>query len=766
MSELPQFIIDLAFILVLAGFVTIICKKFNQPLVLGYIVVGFFASPNFKLLPNVIDTIDVSIWSDIGVIFILFSLGLDFNFAKIKSIGGTSLVTALTEFLGITTLGYICARLLGWSSIDSFFTGAMLTMSSTAVVSKTYEELNLLKERFTSFTFGILVIEDIIGIVLMVMLSTLAAAGAAISGIDMLSSIVELIFFLIICFVGGIYMLPTFFRKVGKYLTSETLLIFSLGLCLSMVVLANKMGFSSALGAFLMGSLLSGTAFTEKTKVLLAPVKDLFSGIFFVSVGMMVDPVIIVDYALPIIALTLTLILGKTIFSSLGVLLSGKDLQTALRCGFSLTQLGEIAFIVAAIGSSLKVTSSFLYPVFVTVSVISIFLTPIILRSADNAYTFIMEKLPPKLLRFLPSEDDEPVSDEERNHWQEFIYSYFTRITVLSTILIFITFFGQSKLRPYAHQVFDDYSADIASAIILLILMGPFLVALMFRRSSHKDLLASLWFQKSSNHLPILVLLFIKLAIGVFFILSVFTDILGFSKLVAFIIACLLTKFIYSSEYFAERYLQIEAQFLINLNAKTLALQKTHSPDHPAWLDEQFFVKRYRVKTNSNYGGSNLKELNLHRRYNVFVLEIKNGAKTLPVPTGDATIYSGSQLLLVGTLLQLENFELAITAHNMQIVPIAGETQQTLHNFLALQNSSNIEYYCYAMLIDKHSLLYGSTLKKSSYLNDINCLALGLERGNYTYLNPDPSFIFNKNDILWIIGTRDMIYKLFAKDTL
>lgn len=280
MSELAPLIEDLAFILVLAGIVTIFCKKFNQPLVLGYILAGFFASPHFNLLPNVVDTTNITVWSDIGVIFILFNLGLDFNFAKIKSIGGTALIAAVTELTGITLLGYACARLLGWQPIDSFFAGAMLTMSSTAVVSKTFEELGLLKERFTQFTFGILVLEDISGIIMMVMLSTIAAAGAAISGTEMLGSIGELAFFLIICFVCGIFFLPTFFRKVSRYLTSETLLIFSLGLCLSMVVLATKMGFSSALGAFLMGSLLSGTAFTETTKKLLTPVKDLFPGSF------------------------------------------------------------------------------------------------------------------------------------------------------------------------------------------------------------------------------------------------------------------------------------------------------------------------------------------------------------------------------------------------------------------------------------------------------------------------------------------------------
>lgn len=515
-----------------------------------------------------------------------------------------------------------------------------------------------------------------------------------------------------------------------------------------------------------MGSLLSGTVFTETTKKLLTPVKDLFSGIFFVSVGMMVDPALVVKYALPIAMLTIALIVGKTVFASLGVILAGKDLQTALRCGFSLTQLGEITFIVASIGATLKVTSAFLYPVFVAVSVISIFLTPSILRRADKASAWLMRRLPARLLRLLPQPDEAPASQEQRSAWKELLQSYFTRLTVFCVILSFLSYLGQSKLLPYCHKLFDGYTADIIAAVILLLCMGPFLMAVMFQRVAHTDLISSLWFQKTTNHLPLFLLLFLKIAIGLFFILSVFTGILGFSKFIAFAAACILAKFIYSSEYFVERYLQIESQFLINLNAKTLAERKKHTADHPTWLDEQLYVKRYRVATNSLYGGKSLKELNLHRRYNVFVLDIQNGSQILPIPDGKDVIYAGSQLLLAGTPRQLHNFELAIQSYDMQILPLATDNLQTLHQFLADPKQGSATYFCYAMPIDKHSPLCGSTLKKSSYLGNVNCLALGLERGNYTHLNPDASFVFKKGDLLWIIGTQEMMNQLFISETI
>ena len=394
------------------------------------------------------------------------------------------------------------------------------------------------------------------------------------------------------------------------------------------------------------------------------------------------------------------------------------------------------------------------------------FLTPSILRHADKVSGWLLRNLPARLLRLLPQPDEAPASDEQRSAWKELLQSYFTRLTVFCVILSFLAYLGQSKLLPYCHRLFDGYTADIIAAVILLLCMGPFLMAVMFQRVAHTDLIASLWFQKPANHLPIFLLLFIKIAVGLFFILSVFTSILGFSKFIAFAAACILAKFIYSSEYFVERYLQIEAQFMINLKAKALAAQKKHAANHPAWLDEQLHVKRYRVAATSLCGGKSLKELNLHRRYNVFVLEIHNGSQILPIPSGSAAIYAGSQLLLTGTPRQLQNFELAIQSYDMQILPLATDNQQTLHQFLADPKHGGTAYFCYAMPIDRHSPLCGSTLKKSSYLGNVNCLALGLERGNYTHLNPDASFVFQKGDILWIIGTQEMMNQLFISETI
>lgn len=765
MSHLAPLISDLALILLCAGIITLIFKKLKQPLVLGYIVAGFVASPHFSLTPSVTDVANIQTWSDIGVIFLLFALGLEFSFKKLVKVGGPAVISACTIIFCMILVGMCTGWLFGWKRMDCIYLGGMLAMSSTTIIYKAFDDLGLRQQRFAGLVLSILILEDILAIVLMVMLSTMAVSKNFEGG-EMVYSILKLVFFLILWFVVGIYLIPLFLKRVRRLMSDETLLIVSLALCFGMVVLAAKVGFSPAFGAFIMGSILSETIESEHIVKLVSPVKDLFGAIFFVSVGMMVDPALIIKYALPIAVLTAALIIGKTIFSSLGVLLAGKDLQTALRCGFSLTQLGEITFIVASIGAALKVTSDFLYPVFVAVSVISIFLTPSILRHADKVSGWLLRNLPARLLRLLPQPDEAPASDEQRSAWKELLQSYFTRLTVFCVILSFLAYLGQSKLLPYCHRLFDGYTADIIAAVILLLCMGPFLMAVMFQRVAHTDLIASLWFQKPANHLPIFLLLFIKIAVGLFFILSVFTSILGFSKFIAFAAACILAKFIYSSEYFVERYLQIEAQFMINLNAKTLAAQKKHAANHPAWLDEQLHVKRYRVAATSLCGGKSLKELNLHRRYNVFVLEIQNGSQILPIPSGSAAIYAGSQLLLTGTPRQLQNFELAIQSYDMQILPLATDNQQTLHQFLADPKHGGTAYFCYAMPIDRHSPLCGSTLKKSSYLGNVNCLALGLERGSYTHLNPDASFVFQKGDILWIIGTQEMMNQLFISETI
>ena len=370
MSEIAPLISDLAVILIAAGIITLVFKWLKQPVVLGYIVAGIIAGPAVPYIPTVSDPANIKIWADIGVIFLLFAMGLEFSFKKLMTVGGTAVIASITIVSGMMFLGYAAGNALGFSHISSIFLGGMLSMSSTAIVFKAFDDMGLRGQKFTGVVLGVLVVEDLVAVVLMVLLSTLAVSQQ-VEGMEMLKSILKLGAFLIFWSLLGIYLIPSFLKKVKPFLNDETLLIIALGFCLGMVMIATKAGFSSALGAFVMGSLLAETIEAEKIEKLVKPVKDLFAAIFFVSVGMMIQPDLLIEYLIPICILTILVIVGQVFFGSLGILLSGQSLKIALQSGFSLTQVGEFAFIIASLGVSLKVTDDYLYPVIVAVYNIS-----------------------------------------------------------------------------------------------------------------------------------------------------------------------------------------------------------------------------------------------------------------------------------------------------------------------------------------------------------------------------------------------------------
>jgi CPA2 family monovalent cation:H+ antiporter-2 len=400
MSHLAPLIADLALILICAGIMTLLFKKLKQPLVLGYIVAGFLASPHMPYTPSVGDTANIQTWADIGVIFLLFALGLEFSFKKIVKVGATAIIAALTIIFSMIIVGICVGLCFGWKQMDCIFLGGMIAMSSTTIIYKAFDDLGLSKQKFAGLVLSVLILEDILAIVLMVMLSTMAVSNHF-EGTEMLVSIGKLFFFLILWFVVGLYLVPVFLKRMRKLMSEETMLIVSLGLCFGMVVMAAHFGFSPAFGAFIMGSILAETIEAESIERLVKPVKDLFGAIFFVSVGMMVDPTMIAEYAIPIIVITLVVILGQSFFGTLGVLFAGQPLKIAMQCGFSLTQIGEFAFIIASLGVTLHVTSHFLYPIVVAVSVITTFLTPYMIRLAGPASEYADKHLPQKWMAFI-----------------------------------------------------------------------------------------------------------------------------------------------------------------------------------------------------------------------------------------------------------------------------------------------------------------------------------------------------------------------------
>ncbi|MBO4486633.1 MAG: cation:proton antiporter [Prevotella sp.] len=520
MSELEPLIADLALILICAGVMTLLFKKLKQPVVLGYIVAGFIASPNMPYMPSVTDLHGVHLWSEIGVIFLLFALGLEFSFRKILRMGAAPIIAAGAVITGMMLVGMFTGQLFGWSQMDCIYLGGMLAMSSTTIIFKAFDDMGLRQKRFASLVLSVLIIEDILAIVLMVMLSTLAVSKEF-EGTQMLMSILKLVFFLVLWFVVGIFLIPLFLKKTRNLMSDETLLITALALCFGMVVIASAVGFSAAFGAFIMGSIMAETLEAEKIEHLVAPVKDLFGAIFFVSVGMMVDVALIVEYIVPILCIIVAIMLGHTLLSTGGFLLAGQPLKTAMQCSFSLTQIGEFAFILATLGTSLHVTSDFLYPIVVAVSVFTTFTTPYMIRLAAPAYSVVERILPPRWRSNLQSYAEASVDEQEetagqRSHWKAHLKNVGVAVGIHSVlcmaVIALMLYFGKPFIARFLPTPWDG----IVTALLSIFFIAPFLWLLM--RQGEGEHAHALWSDNRFNRAKLVALELLRILIAAAFI--------------------------------------------------------------------------------------------------------------------------------------------------------------------------------------------------------------------------------------------------------
>ena len=631
MHGLHPLIVDLMLITVYAAITTLIFKKLKQPMVLGYILAGIFAGPYFHFVPTVSDRANLSLWADIGVIFLLFSLGLEFSFNKMVSVGKSALLTATLDIFLLLFCGYYTGLFLGWSTIDSFFLGSMISMSSTTIIIKAFDDLKIKKQRFTDLVFGVLIIEDIMGVLLLVLLPTIAI-GKGFDGGAIGLSVLKLFIFLILCFIAGIYIVPTVLKKLENFLNDEMLLLVAIALSLSMVYLAVYSGFSSALGAFIMGSILSETGVIHRIENVIKPLKDLFGAVFFVTVGMMVDPQMFITYAYPIFIITLVVLIGQVVFSTSGFVISGQNLKTAVQGGFSLAQVGEFAFIIASLGMSLKVLDTFVYPIIVAVSVITTFLTPIMINSAPKAYRLIDKILPQKWRDYIDqATKTEVTTSTEEKLWRALFKSYFIRIILFSLILYAIIAFFSQIVRPFASLYLPNVPMRIILTLAVLLVMSPFLKALIgsnfvvldsvnallikFRlkkapqteqiplddtadtdesplasnQSAFKNVLkdnketvknllisneriakiyAVLWYARPVNRLPLLILTSFRLLLVMFFIMTAVHQFLTENTKMTLFLLVVSLFIISQSKWLLSQYLKMEKQFLYNLNGE------------------------------------------------------------------------------------------------------------------------------------------------------------------------------------------------------
>lgn len=748
MSEEANLLKDLALILISAGVFTIISKALKQPLILGYILAGFLVGPHMGLFPTVTSTAEVSEWSEIGIIFLLFALGLEFSFKKLLKVGSSALITAMTQCVGMFILGFMVGEAIGWSNMESIFLGGMLSMSSTTIIIKAYDDLGLKEKPFAPLVFGALVFEDLIAVVLMVLLSTLAVSNKFAGG-EMLMGLVKLVFFLILWFLVGIYLIPTLLKRAQKYLNDEILLLVSIGLCFVMVTLATLAGFSAALGAFVMGSILAETLESEHIMQLVKGIKDMFGAIFFVSVGMMVDPNVIVEYWGTILVLTITVMVGILFFSTSGAVLAGQGLDNAVHAGFSLAQLGEFSFIIAGLGVSLGVMRDFIYPVIITVSVITTFTTPYMIKAGTPAFHFLLKKLPSQFVEKINSfsAQDRDNTAAEQNEWKRLIKELALRMLLYGVVLIALNLGSHLFLDKFLNNRLDSltpFVRNLISVVVTIVLMSPFLVGFALSGEQISKSSIKLIKEKRSNLWPVISLALLRILIAMGFVISVIASHFNLAFWTILLIFISGVAFFFIGRRSISKFTIVEDRFMANLNEKEQH-QRRLAPVTSSVTDK---MSRYNVKTDmltispdSLYAGKPLKELPFRHKSGVNIVKIVRGSRTIMIPTGSEMVFPYDKLLAVGTKEQLAEFRKDM-AEDVYV------PEKTAADALAPR-----EFQLESITLKDDSWLTGKTLREAD-MRSYGCMVISVVSDGQITTNPTPDYRFKSGDLVWLAGEK------------
>ena len=745
MENLPALFYDLALILVTAGITTVIFKWLKQPVVLGYIIAGFLIGPNFEWFPVVNDHTSVETWSEIGMVFMLFGIGLEFSFKKLKKVGGTVGVTALTELVTMCVVGFLLGKLLGWSQMDCIFLGAMLSISSTTIIAKAFDDMKLHREKFSGNVIGELVVEDLEAVLLMVILSTLAVSKTF-DGMQLVSSMLKLGFFLLVWFLGGIFLVPTVLRWARKFMSEETLTVFSVGLCFMMVVLANLAGFSSALGAFIMGSILAETLEAEMIHKVTTPIKNLFGAVFFVSVGMMVDPQILVNYWWQILVVTLVLLLFKPLSNVIGRLIAGLGLKQAMQCGFCFCQIGEFSFIIATLGLSYGVIDDFLYPIIVSVSIITTFITPYAIKSAVPAYNWVTKHFPQGWLNRLEnSESGIKVKSGKKVDMAHFLARQFKNIVIYSAIIIavvLLSFFICAFIIKYVPR---PWNAAISTAVSL-VLVSPFLWAMGFKHTfvdtTHK-LMEVNRFNKTIIRM-VFVLRFVVVCIFAYSVIQHFLNNLFWDRLnvgtpwyhlinIAF--ALIYTIMLKALSPAMKFYKRIEENFMDNLNKR----QQVQVFEIPEILQENCHLQKMTLSPDSVYSGQIIRETDFRDNYNVSVVSVERGKQIFELPKSDFQLFPFDKITFVGHEDHLRLLLPRVEAFDDQLI----------------QEHEESEVDLYKVEVEHDSPLIDVALMDSGFADKYDAMVIAIERDGQFILNPSARITFQPADLVWFVAQKD-----------
>ena len=752
--HIDSLVMDLSLILIVAGVATLLMKKLKQPPVLGYIIAGFLVSPHTEFFPSIELSQSISSWGEIGIVFLMFALGLEFSFKKIATVGGSAFVTAITVMGAMTFIGFGVGQVLGWDTMDCVFLGGMLSMSSTMIILKSYEEYNLKDKKFAQVVLGTMVIEDIVGIFMMIVLTTVSVSQN-VSGSKMAMDIGVLLIMLVVWLIAGIYLIPTFLKKVEDLLNDELMVIVSLAICFGMVLIATKIGFSSALGAFMAGSILAGTVKQEKIETLIQPIKDLFGAVFFVSVGMLIEYELLIEYIGPIIFIAVATIFGQLFFATIGLVLSGQNLKTAICGGFSMVQIGEFSFIVAAMGMSLGVINSFLYPIVVCVSVITSFTTPIFIKNAEKVYGKVNEKLPDKLVAFLDKNTSEnQVDDDKDDDWKRYLKKLGTRTFLCTAAMFCIFWLSVTAVGPMIMGRFES-SGNIIVTALSIVSMAPF-VAMM--HGTNNVLFTKLWLKHRANKLPLMTLLYARIIIGAFFMALSVHHFIGYNFAIVMLVTLVPAYLIVQSDYVRGVTKSMEMSFVANFNEKTLEHRrrelKNSELKHP-WLDEELYVIKFRISDDKR---RTVKDVGRNPHVHVGVIRVGRGEEFFNMPSGNFEIKKDDLLYTVGTKDEIETFVMYL--ENIGHIEEGEYKQKTLKEFIKCQDKLGIvpskQLVGITIEVSEKMFFAKSSIKNSGLREKYGASIIGMERNNLPIIHPNIATVLQPGDLIWFIGTGEM----------
>lgn len=726
---------DLAFILLLGAFVTVFFKYIKQPVVLGYIVAGFLASPNFHYLPSVTSEANIDFWAEIGIIVLLFSLGLEFSFKKLVNTGASAVVTALIIVTGMMGAGFVIGHFMGFSTINCLFLGGMLSMSSTTIIIKAFTDLGLRQKKFASMVLAVLIVEDLFAVLMMVVLSSIAVNNS-VEGTELIYSIAKLVFFLVIWFLVGVFVLPSLLNKCRRFLNSETLLVVSMGLCLGMAVFSVYCGFSLALGAFVMGSVLAGTSYAERIENVVMPVKDLFGAVFFISVGMMVQPSVIAEYWPSILILSATVIVGMIIFGTFGMLITGQTLRVAIESGFSLTQIGEFAFIIATLGMSLGVLDASIYPVVVAVSVLTTFTTPYFIKMAGPFYNWLERHLPSPLRFLIKRYHTDTTKETAGIAWRKTLFKGLWRITVYTIIVIAILLVAHQFLVSWLEAIIPSWSSFLATAIVFTA-MSPFLAGLVLPLSRLLSSRVSPA-KVASNNPGTVIVAIVGFILAMIFIVNGITMCYSVGWALLIILALVIVTLLVFSRRVRGQMNVIENRFFDNLNEREL--QRSGKNNN---IVNDLHLAYMTVGTGSDLVGHKLKESRVRPKYGVNIVSIQRGGDLYTIPGGNMRLYPGDQIGVIGNDEQLASFLPEVEKVNTK----------------GADARKNTDFQLFNILIGDDSSLIGKTPRTSELREKYNALVVAVERDD-DYIEQTNELEFQPGDMLWLVGDPSLAKKL------